>query len=461
MEIEFESLKVLNAIPALAVALGLLFLVGGLLTFGRRLEYAMRLERFGIPIALIVGILALCIGPYGPFSFLPKEVTEILIQLPTPLLTLVFATLMLGRPIPAGRGLLQPVASQALLGFFLGFGQYLVGGIVVLLILIPYLGVDPLMACLIEVGFEGGHGAASIMGDSFEKLGFSGGLDLGLAMATIGLLSSTLLGSILVILAKIFGWVSSESNIKIEVINEVETPTGILYQLKQLAINLGLAGLAVSLGLGMLYGLRLLAPFLGNTFKDVAYVFPVFPLALLGSFLIRFLLEKTGKTIYVSSLLQREIGIISTDLLITTAMAGLNLPLLLDDWIPLTVLALSGLTWNLFGMLLFSRMIFNDEWFERSITEFGNATGVAASGLLLLRLTDPRDLTNTLPIFSIKQLFLQPLLSGGLITVIAPIVINNIGLSGWTEFCGFIIVLFLIMAFLLKPLKFVEKNQLD
>ena len=453
MEALFESLKILNAIPTLAIALGLLFLVGVLLVFGRRLDYAMRLERFGIPIALLVGFFALCIGPYGPFSFLPEEVTEIWIKLPTPLLTLVFATLMLGRPLPQVNGLLQPVASQALLGFFLGFGQYLVGGVVVLFILMPYLGVDPLMACLIEVGFEGGHGAAFVMGDSFEKLGFSSGLDLGLAMATIGLLSSTLLGSTLVIFGRLFGWVSLESNMKLEIGEESEISQGILNQLKQLAINLALAGFAVTLGLFMLYGLRFLSHYFGNTFQEVISSFPVFPLALLGSFFIRFLLEKTGKTFYVSSIFQREIGIISTDLLITTAMAGLNLPLLLNDWIPLTVLALSGLTWNLGGMFLFSRMIFNDEWFERSITEFGNATGVAASGLLLLRLTDPRDVTNTLPIFSIKQLFLQPLLSGGLITVIAPVVINKIGLTGWTEVCGFIIGLFFVIAFLLRTFR--------
>lgn len=56
---------------------------------------------------------------------------------------------------------------------------------------------NPLMGCLIEVGFEGGHGAATIIGESFNKLGFSDGLDLGLAMATMGLLSSSLLGSFL------------------------------------------------------------------------------------------------------------------------------------------------------------------------------------------------------------------------------------------------------------------------
>ncbi|WP_320664253.1 sodium/glutamate symporter [Prochlorococcus sp. MIT 1223] len=449
----FEIIKdfiPLSAIPSFTVSFGLLVLIGFLLSLGRRLESAMRLERFGIPIALLFGLFALCVGPYGPIPVLPESVTDIWVNLPSPLLTLVFATLMIGRPIPNGKGIWKPVANQALLGFLLGFGQYLVGGLAVLLFLTPYFNVDPLMGCLIEVGFEGGHGAAAIMGQSFEKLGFNGGLDLGLAMATVGLLSSTLIGSVLVVIARSRGWVVFQAASTKEDSIYSENPISFWEQVRQLLCNLGLAGCAVLFAVLMLSFIRLLAPYFGGVLTDVANVFPVFPLALVGSFLIRFILEKTGKERLVSSILQREIGILSTDLLITIAMAGLNLPILRNDWIPLSILAISGLCWNLAGMFIFARITFKEEWFERSLTEFGNATGVAASGLLLLRLADPIDSTKTLPIFSIKQLFLQPLLSGGLITVIAPLVINKIGLLEWTEICGLITILIILSTFIFK-----------
>ena len=434
----FDDLYKINAIPTLVLSLGLLGIIGILLTLGRRLDSAMKLERFGIPIALLVGALGFLIGPYGPFSLLPERVLSTWMQLPTPLLTLVFATLMLGRPIPRISVLWKPVASQALLGLVLGFGQYVVGGIIVLSFLLPYLGVDPLMGCIIEVGFEGGHGAAAIMGDSFRKLGFPEGLDLGFAMATVGLLSSTLLGSGLVVLGRFFGWlVPAEEEIRND-LNDINLEFKPIEQFKLLLYNFALAGLAVLVGIFLLYCLRLSSQYLGDISKQVILAFPVFPLALIGSFLIRLSLEKTGNTKFVSSLFQREIGILSTDLLIITAMAGLNLPLLVDYWLPITILAIGGLVWNLAGMLIFSKLFFKEEWFERAIAEFGNSTGVAASGLLLLRLADPRNSTNTLPVFSIKQLFLQPLLSGGLITVIAPLFISNFGLREWTEFCGVI-----------------------
>tara|TARA_B100000579_G_scaffold223274_1_gene182718 strand:- start:5703 stop:7088 length:1386 start_codon:yes stop_codon:yes gene_type:complete len=434
----FEGLYKINAIPTLLLSLGLLGVVGILLTLGRRLDSAMKLERFGIPIALFVGAIGFVIGPYGPFSLLPERVMSTWMQLPTPLLTLVFATLMLGRPIPSVNGLWKPVASQALLGLLLGFGQYVVGGIIVLFFLLPYLGVDPLMGCIIEVGFEGGHGAAAIMGDSFQNLGFPEGLDLGFAMATVGLLASTFLGSGLVVLGRFFGWLVPTEQDNTNNLIDFDLEFKPLEQLKLLLYNFALAGLAVLIGLFFLYCFRLISIYVGDITKQVILAFPVFPLALMGSFIVRFTLEKTGQTKIVSSIFQREIGIISTDLLIITAMAGLNLPLLINYWIPITILAIGGLIWNLAGMFIFSRLFFREEWFERAIAEFGNSTGVAASGLLLLRLADPRNSTNTLPIFSIKQLFLQPLLSGGLITVIAPLFISNFGLKEWTEFCGLI-----------------------
>ena len=409
----------------------------------------MQLERLGVPIALIAGLIGLCLGPYGPLSILPEEVMHLWTQLPSPLLTLVFATLMLGRAIPRKKSFFYPVAAQSLLALLIGFGQYVVGGLIVLFILIPKLGVDPLMGSLIEIGFEGGHGAAAIMGKSLDRLGFPEGLDLGLAMATIGLLSSTVIGSGLVVLGRFQGWLSQdEGGGKKNLLDDVESSITPFEQARILVVNLALTGSAVALGVLMLSLLRFISSFFGGILEEVVLAFPVFPLALLASLFIRFVLEATDKTEVVSPLLQREIGILSTDLLIATAMAGLNLPLLRNDWFPLTVLAIAGLTWNLFGMFVFAKLILKKEWFERSVAEFGNATGVAASGLLLLRLADPRNLTETLPIFSVKQLLLQPLLSGGLITVIAPLFITKLGLLEWTEICSAITALLLLIAIL-------------
>ena len=122
------------------------------------------LRRLGIPEALIAGLLGLLIGPFGPWSVFPEQVYRIWSQAPGVLISLVFATLFLGQRLPSPGVIWNRAAGQTAFGMVLGFGQYLVGGLLVLLVLQPLFGTSPLMAALIEVGFEGGD-AVSIDGE--------------------------------------------------------------------------------------------------------------------------------------------------------------------------------------------------------------------------------------------------------------------------------------------------------
>ena len=270
----------------------------------------------------------------------------------------------------------------------LAFGQYVVGGLAVLLVLQPRLGVSPVMACLIEVAYEGGHGSAAAMGPTYERLGLEGAQALGLAMATVGLLVSTVVGGLLVVLARARRWLMFPDALPIEeamAIVEGETPPlqevpmdlpleagtvevpALWRQLADWAVNLGLAGVAVLFGCGALAALRVVADASGGVFALVIDALPVFPLALVGSLLVRLILEKSGQTHWVSTAIQGQTGTISADLLITAATACLELSLLAHDWIPLTVLALVGLLWNLGVILLLAPRILPPYWFERAI----------------------------------------------------------------------------------------------
>ena len=418
------------------------------LIFGRRIKLAVQLERFGLPIAVISGIAGISIGPFGLIHVLSKETTNVWSNFPTPLLSLVFATLMMGRPIPNINGLVRPIVNQFLLALSLGFGQFFVGGLVVKYLLSPSMDTNPLMGCLIEVGFEGGHGAATIIGESFNRLGFDDGLELGLAMATVGLLSSSLLGSIFIFLGRTLRLSDTEEIVEIKENLNSKKNIEFFSDLRILIINLGFAGLAISFGVLILKFLRYISTFFGEFSREIIFSLPVFPLILIGSLLIRYILEKTGNTEYISNILQREIGILSTDLLIFTAMASLDIAVVFDHWLIILVFTIFGLCWNLICIAYFAFFIFDDYWFEKSLIEFGNSTGVVASGLLLLRLADPKNISKTLPIFTSKQLFAQLMLSGGFFTVIAPIMISKIGLSYWTEICAFITFLIICISFI-------------
>ena len=490
-----ETLR--SALPLFGLALGLLL---ALLAVGTLLGKLLGMHRWGIPEALLAGSLGLLIAPTGALPLIPPAVISLWDQLPLILLTLVFASLLLGKPLPALGGLWRPLSAQVLMALTLAFGQYVVAGLAVLLVLQPLLGAPDVMACLIEVAFEGGHGSAAAMGPTYARLGLQSGEALGLAMATVGLLASTLVGGLVVVVARRQRWLLSDGPAGTEAnalaggasqplssqplpaqplslqpqssesrpeqprpsvprptesrnsepkpvepqasLSAPATPAPIALG----AVNLALNGVAVAIGWGMLEGLRLLAENQGGGFAMVIEALPVFPLALVGSLLVRLVLERSGQTHWASAPVQNRIGTISADLLITAATACLDLSLLAKDWLPLTVLAVVGLLWNLAVFLLLAPRILPASWFERGLIEFGQATGVAASGLLLLNMVDPEDRNGTLTPFSIKQLILQPLLAGGVITVVAPLAVDSWGLPSWTAFCFALVVLWISLA---------------
>ena len=433
--------------------LGWLALAGAVLSLilatGRSIGRRLQLRLWGVPEALVAGLIGLLVAPSGLLPLLPDHLMQLWGDLPLVLLTLVFGSLMLGKPLPKLGGLWRPVSGQVCLALVLAFGQYVVGGLAVLLVLQPLLGVSPVMACLIEVAYEGGHGSAAAMGPSYAALGFPGGQDLGLAMATVGLLSSTLVGGVVVVVGRQRGWLLAQvasttpelaASPAADGSSSTASPTP-RPPWAAWAVNLGLVGIAVLIGVVLLQVVQLGTDAIGGGVAEVGQSLPVFPLAIIGSLLVRWLLERSSNSHWASAPIQSEIGTLSADLLITSATACLNLALLAADWLPLTVLALAGLTWNLGVTLLLAPRLLPADWFERAVLEFGQATGVAASGLLLLRMADPDDHSQALPAFSLKQLLLQPFLAGGVVTVVAPLAVVGWGLHTWTGFCFGLVVL--------------------
>ncbi len=432
----------LAGLPSFALAMVLLVV---LLTIGTALARGVGVHQWGIPEALIAGSLGLLLAPGGALPLLPPAVIDLWEQLPLVLLTLVFGSLLVGKPLPKPAGLWRPLSAQVLLALSLAFGQFFVAGLTVLLVLQPLLHVSPVLACLIEVAFEGGPGGGGGWAPLTDGGGGGGGTELGLAMATVGLLASTLVGGLVVVLARRLGWleVAPASPAAAEPGSAEAAPADRApwAGLSMWLVNLALAGIAVAIGWVLLELLRMLAERVGGGFAVVIDALPVFPLALIGSLLVRLALERSGQAGRVSTPMQARIGTVSADLLIVAATACLDLSLLARDWLPLAALALGGLAWNLAVVLLLGRRILPAPWFQRGIIEFGQATGVAASGLLLLSMADPHDSGDAITPFSIKQLLLQPLLAGGVITVVAPLAVNSWGLPAWTGCCAGLVLI--------------------
>ncbi|MHC0551886.1 hypothetical protein ACYF68_04620 [Salinicoccus sp. CNSTN-B1] len=115
------------------------------------------------------------------------------------------------------------------------------------------------------------------------------------------------------------------------------------------------------------------------------------------------------------------------DILITSAIATVSLAVLGEYLVPFLLLALFGIVWNVFGFFVFGPRMLPDYWLERAIGDFGQSTGVTATGLMLVRVADPETESPALEGFGYKQLVFEPFLGGGLVTALSAPLIFQFG----------------------------------
>ncbi|NLO33186.1 MAG: hypothetical protein GX117_07510 [Candidatus Hydrogenedentes bacterium] len=194
-------------VVAASMLLALLILVA------RELRRRLGIFRwFFIPTSVIAGLLGLCLGPqvvgrlYEEGTLLsqgvfPPAVVETWRQMPGILINFVFAAMFLGKALPPRRSLWRSGGPQTLLGCAIAFGHYALGLFAVLVILRPLTGITPLSGMLLEISLSGGHGTAAGLTAVFTELGFPEGLDMALGLATIGLLSAVIFGTLFINIA--------------------------------------------------------------------------------------------------------------------------------------------------------------------------------------------------------------------------------------------------------------------
>lgn len=150
---------------------------------------------------------------------------------------------------------------------------------------------------------------------------------------------------------------------------------------------------------------------------------PLFPLAMIGGLIVQIFVTKFD----TSELMDREtitsIQGFSLDILITSAIATVSIAVIGDYLVPFLLLAAFGIAWNVFGFFVFGPRMMPDYWLERAVGDFGQSTGVTATGLMLMRVADPEMKSPAVEGFGYKQLVFEPFLGGGLVTALsAPLV---------------------------------------
>ncbi|MGB3694212.1 MAG: sodium/glutamate symporter [Spirulinaceae cyanobacterium] len=414
------------------------------------------LQRLYLPESIIAGVLALLFGPQvlgaivtalgGENSFFAENgifsepMRIIWSESPGVFINIVFAALFLGETIPQPREIWRKAAPQVAFGQTLAWGQYVVGLLTTLLVLVPIFKVSPMAGALIEIGFEGGHGTAGGMQETFQELGFPDGGELAVGLATVGIVSGVVVGTLLANWGRRKGYVAAdlESETPQDLEHMAQSESRQVREARQrltqgllidpLSLNFGFVGIAIAIGWLILEGLRLIETLTwGNTGFQVLKFVPLFPIALVGGVIVQLVMERLELAPLIIRPLQERISGVALDIVVVTAIANISLQVLGANLGVFVILSVVGIAWNVFAFLYLAPRILTDYWFERGIGDLGQSMGVTATGILLLRMVDPDNRTGAFESFAYKQLFFEPIVGGGLFTAAAPALIVQLG----------------------------------
>jgi glutamate:Na+ symporter, ESS family len=399
-----------------------------------------------LPSSIIAGTIALVLGPevlpavagwigLDVTSPIPDQTVAVWAAMPGVLINVVFAALLMGKPLPTLRQIWHYAGPQVCFGQTVAWGQYVVGILLGMVVLTPVFGLPVAAGALIEIGFEGGHGTAAGMGEAFEAVGWPEGQDLALGLATIGLVGGVVIGTILINWQVRRGAIRPGDGDRITAVPDLElsgadiTPEDVAElerdrrQAAQptdpLSLHLGLVAVAIGVGWLILEGLRWLELATWARGEDPVTVFthvPLFPLAMIGGVIIQGISDQLGTSHHISRPLMNRISGTALDFTIVAALGALSILAIGRNLGPFLLLAGAGIAWSVLAVLFIAPRIIPTGWFERGIGDFGQSMGVTVTGLLLMRVADPPNESGALESFGYKQLLFEPIVGGGLFT---------------------------------------------
>mgnify|MGYP000580854295 CR=1 FL=1 len=370
-----------------------------------------------MPAALLGGFLALLIGPQVLGSFLPNsnltlnsEHLAFWRDLPSELIVIVFACIFLGKAMPSLRTVWHQSLPNLCFGYTLALGQYLVGLTAGVVILASVFDLSPLLGALIAIGFQGGHGTVAGLQDTFTQLDISHAYEIGLGVATLGLLGAIVMGTFLSNLHK-------PSAINQQTDKSSSEPE----HAAPFSMHCGLVVFVCALAWLLLNALVSLEQ---NTSIKIFSYMPLFPVAMLVGMSVQFVCDKTGWNSVLNRADFNRISNFALDLLIISALGSLDLSVLSNYWHVITILGSAGLLYCGLIYYCFAAWFFTDNWRIRGLGELGQSMGTTAIGLLILRQTAPNTSKIEAP-FSYKQPLYEPIVGGGLVTALAlPMLVN-------------------------------------
>lgn len=392
--------------------MGLLLLIGQLLRAKLRPVQALHL-----PASVIAGALGLLAGPQVldliPFSASIGEYAWLLV-------VLLFASIVFSTP-PVGsvRAVMNRAGGTFLFNMSAEIGLFafaILAGLTLLPALFPE--VESSFAVLMPAGFVGGHGYAAAIGGSLQETsGPDSAIAIGFTFATIGLVSSILIGVPLIR----WGVRRGYSNVVADMSTLPESlRTGMLdpderptlgsqtispSSLDPLAFHAALVGLAALSGYYLTAGIKAAT---ANLF-GVSFYLPEMATAMVCGLLIKKIATALGiGGTYIDRQVMSRLGGTVTDWLVGFGIASIKLTVVSAYIAPIAVMCLVGYASVLLYVIVLAPRMTPRYWFERAVFVFGWCTGVVAMGITLLRIADPESKSGTLEAYGMAYVLIAP-----------------------------------------------------
>lgn len=426
-----------------------------LLLVGMTIRLAIPVFRWlYIPASVIAGFVGLSIvqlatGNPNAGDSIAKLITESVSyweSWPGPLIAIVFAGMLLERqPTSVGQSL-RRAGREGLMVWIIVLGQTAVGLLTTWLLIGPMYGVPDSFGMLIETGFAGGHGTAAAMGQVFamERVGLESGLDLGVMMATVGLVYGIISGVFWINIGVRRGWTSRskvepiDTGIKQTSIGTAVVRSDVIDPLLLQAIWLAVA---FAIGLLMQWSVETLADWIAPAgamdsqsgqdpldqrvgFAAVVSSFPLFIYTLFGGLILRKSLTKLGQSELIDPVTLGRLTSTAMDVLVVAAIASLNLTVVTENAGPIAILIVVAALWTSVCLAILSRWILpRDHWFELGLINYGMSTGTTATGFVLLRMIDPELDSGAAEDYAFAAPMSSPFVGGGMLTIGIPILV--------------------------------------
>jgi len=437
-----------NNVTPNQVGFSILILGVGLI-IGKLLRMKVRwIQKLFLPSSIVGGFILLAFGPgiFGAIAggnwaeaglYTPAMLTTWR-ALPGLLISVVFATMFLGHNIPSPRKSMKIAGPQVTLGVALGAGQYVIGLLLALLVLIPLLNAPAIAGALVEIGFEGGHGTAAGMRAVFNELGWEAGADMAVGLATIGLVGGVIIGIALINWGTRTGkteLVRNSAQLSLDeqrglFAKDEHFAAGRLTSrpasVEPFSLHIALVCLAIVLG-WLLQRLFLwiegytwgnIELYDGRNFELFRFM-PLFVFALLGGVIVQRLARVFKLDYLIDPQMMLRVQGFALDFLIISAIASINLGAIGDNIWSFLLLGAAGVAINVALFFILAPRLLGRFWFERGIADFGQSMGVTATGLMLLRIVDPEYKSPAFEAFGLKQLLFEPFYGGGLFTALS------------------------------------------